>query len=82
MPWSRSRSTGVITTSVKLSRWVSAGVRFMSVRSMTSQPKPASWSSSGFSTWLRSSSLMCFGVLPGELILNLLHRVLRHRRFR
>ena len=31
------------------------GVCFMSVRSMTSQPKPASWSSRGFSTWLRSS---------------------------
>ena len=36
MALSRSRSTGVITTSVKLSRWVSAGVCFMSVKSMTS----------------------------------------------
>ena len=63
MTLSRSRSTGTITTSVKLSRWVSAGVCFMSVRSMTSQPKPASWSSSGFSTWLRSSRRSCLAVV-------------------
>ena len=47
-----------------------------------SSPKPASWSSSGSSTWLRSSSLMCFDVLPGDLILNPLHRALRRRLFR
>ena len=53
----------------RVSRCVAASACFiLSVRSMTSQPKPASWSSSGFSTWFRSSSLMCCGVLFGDRI--------------